>query len=119
MTKEERQQKLKARKELYYSLEWDLRGISDKLRNLKNHKGHSPAFKVLTSAVDVMLDQVRKDYSRYENRIIQANCRDDVEAMQKALNREKAKNAKLEKEIDQAKTSSGLFVDFVRKKLGV
>jgi len=117
MNKEEREQKLKDSKELYYSLESDLYCIRDKLTYLKKNRGHSPAFRMLVIAIDLMSDQVRSDHNRYVRRIRRADSSEDVSFMQKALNREKLKNSVLEKKIEEAKTSSGLFIDFVREKL--
>ncbi len=119
MTKEERAKKLKDRETAYYSLRNDLDSMRYKLNYLKIGKGHSRPFKMLRMAVDLMLDQVNKDYDRYVRRIRRADSSDDVSFMQKALNREKLKNAELEKKIEEAKTSSGLFINFVREKLGV
>lgn len=42
-----------------------------------------------------------------------------MRSLQKSLNREIKKNTELEKKIDEAKTSSGLFIDYVRKRIGI
>lgn len=120
MNKEERAQKLKDREDSYYSLRNDLDSIRWKLKDLGAHRGaRSYSFKMLNIAINLSLDQVRSDYDRYVRRIRRMDSNEDVSFMQKALNREKEKNAKLEKQIEEAKTSSGLFIDFVREKLGV
>jgi len=120
MNKEERQRKLETKEDSYYSLRSELSSLQWRLKDLKGYRGgRSSSFKLLNLAINLSLDQVENDYNRYVRRICRRDAEEDVELMQKALNREKVKNAKLEKEIEQAKTSSGLFVDFVRKKLGV
>lgn len=120
LSKEERQQKLKAREDSYYSLRYDLDSMQWRLRDLKGYRGgRSYAFKMLDIAINLALEQITKDYDRYVRRIRRIDACEDVSFMQKALNREKEKNAVLEKKIEEAKTSSGLFIDFVRKKLGV
>ena len=117
LNKEERQQALKARKDLYYSLGYDLMNIKEKLANLKKNRGQSPAFKMLMLAIDMMDSQIRDDFARYGRRIRFNDNSDNCLLLQKSLNREKKKNADLEKTIEKAKTSSGLFIDFVRSKL--
>ena len=119
MNTEERQQKLNDRKKLYYSLDSDLYSMREKLKNLEKHRGQSLAFKMLIIAIDMMTEQVRRDFSRYEKRISAASTNDNLKLVQASLNREKVKNAALEKKIEEAKTSSGLFIDFVREKLNI
>jgi hypothetical protein len=120
LSKEERQKKLKAKEDSYYSLRNDLDSMQWRLNDLKGYRGGSSyAFKILDIAINLALEQIRKDYHRYVRRIRRIDACEDVGFMQKALNREKEKNAVLEKKIEEAKTSSGLFIDFVRKKLGV
>lgn len=116
LTKEDREQKRKDSENRYYDLTNDLESMKRALKYLKNRR-QSDAFKMLNIAIDLMLDQVRYDYDRYVKRIRRADSGDDVRFIQKALNREKLKNAELEKKIEEAKTSSGLFIDFVREKL--
>lgn len=118
MDKADRAEKLKERQRAYYSLDNSLHDMREKLSSLKKHKGHSIAFKMLLNAIDLMSEQIRNDFSRYEKRVRNSDNSDTCVEMQKALNREKLKNAELEKKIEEAKTSSGLFIDFVRSKLG-
>ena len=106
MDKADRAEKLKERQRAYYSLDNSLHDMREKLSSLKKHKGHSIAFKMLLNAIDLMSEQIRNDFSRYEKRVRNSD------------NSEKLKNAELEKKIEEAKTSSGLFIDFVRSKLG-
>ena len=119
LNKEERKQALQARKELYYSLDYDLQCMKDKLLNLKKNRGHSPAFRMLVISIDLMSQQVRDDHSRYERRIRFNDNSDSCLQLQESLNRANKKNAALEKKIEEAKTSSGLFIDFVREKMGL
>lgn len=120
MNKEERQKKIKAKEESYYSLRSDLDNMLWRLKDLKGYRGgRSYAFKMLDTAINLALEQIRKDYDRYVIRIRRIDANEDVGFMQKALNREKIKNAELQKKIEEAKTSSGLFIDCVRKKLGI
>lgn len=119
LSKELRDEKLEARKKAYYSLDSDLYSMREKMRYIDGFKGNSTACRMLVLAIDAMSDQVRKDFYRYEKRIKAADMGDDLILVQKALNREKTKNAILEKKIEEAKTSSGLFIDFVREKLNL
>ena len=119
LNKQERQAALRARKDLYYSLSYDLTHMRDKIEGLKKHRGHSSAFKMLILAIDMMSEQVRNDFNRYERRMRFNDNSDNCILLQKALNREKENNLALERKIEEAKTSSGLFIDFVRSKLGI
>jgi len=119
LTKEERAEKLKKREDSYYSLRNKLDSIRWQLKDISENKRRTYSFKLLDIAINLSLDQVNKDYDRYVRRIRIADHSEDVSFMQQALNREKAKNAELEKKIEEAKTSSGLFIDFIREKLGI
>lgn len=119
MNQDERKKAHEQRKQLYYSLENDLWRIEIKLSNLKKNRGQTPAFKNLMIAVEMMREQIRRDYLRYENRINAANAKDQVSEMQKALNRERAKREELEKQVKEATESSGLFIKYARKALGI
>lgn len=117
MNKQERADALKKREKAYYSLRRKLSYIKDSLNELKSHRGHSVAFKMLMLAIDAMQDQIRKGYIRYEARILSQSNHDTLLDMSQSLNREIIKNKALEKKIEEAKTSSGLFIDFVREKM--
>ena len=117
MNKESRNLRVEERKRIYYSLDSDLLGVQDKMISIRRNRGHSPAFKMLLIAIQLMRDQVQKDHARYERRIRRIDDREVSKFLQNSLNREKEKNAILEKKIEEAKTSSGLFIDFVREKL--
>ena len=119
MDKEERAKKLEAQQESYYSLRNKLDSLGWQLRDINEGRRRTYAFKLLDIAINLSLEQVTKDHDRYVRRIRRADATEDVSFMQKALNREKLKNAELEKKIEEAKTSSGLFIDFVRSKLSI
>ena len=119
MNKEERAFKLKERSKAYYSLRHKLHNMKDCLNELKDHRGHTVAFKMLILAIDAMQDQIRRDSDRYEKRICNQNNHDELVDLSKSFNREVIKNKDLEKKIEEAKTSSGLFIDFVREKCGM
>lgn len=119
ITKEERQVKIKEQEQAYYSLRNELDGLTWSLRRINEGKNRKYEFKLLKIAINLTLEQIRKDHERYVRRIRAKDASEDVKFMQKALNREKEKNAILEKKIEEAKTSSGLFIDFARKKLGL
>ena len=116
MDKSKREVELSKRKSQLNKLKNEVYYMRDKLSSFSKNK-HSPAYKVALSALDVLSNQIEQDYNRYVKRIWSDEASQEVEFMQKALNREKAKNFELEQEIEKAKTSSGLFVEFVRKKL--
>ena len=65
-----------------------------------------------------MEEQVQLDLYRYEKRIGKMSERDEIASLQKSLNRERLKREKLEKKVNEAKESSGLFIKYVREKLG-
>ncbi len=116
MIESEREARLNKKKDEYNKLRYEVYHIRDVVASFSKTK-HSPAYKVALSALDVLGNQIEQDYSRYVKRIERIGIRQEIEFMQKALNREKAKNFELEQKIEEAKTSSGLFVEFVRKKL--
>jgi hypothetical protein len=106
------------RKKAYYSLRNDIDLIKQKLIDIKKNRGRSPAFKVLMSALDVFTEQVDRDFSRYEKRIKSISNGDVALELQQALNRERKLREELEKKVKEASESSGLFIKFVRGKLG-
>jgi hypothetical protein len=117
MDKEQLKLNLEQRKWAYYSLKNDLHVIKDKLNNIKNNRGHSPAFKVLSSALDVFNEQVDRDYYRYEKRIGSRINNNIAMELQQALNRERKLREQLESKVKEASESSGLFIKYVREKL--
>jgi len=116
MNESEREARLNKKKDEFNEMKREVYYMRDKLSSFGKNK-YSPAYKVALSALDVLSNQIEQDYSRYVKRIERIGIRQEIEFMQKALNREKTKNFELEQKIEEAKTSSGLFVDFVRKKL--
>ena len=118
MNESEREARLNKKEDEYNEMKCEVYYLRDKLSSFGKNK-HSPAYKVALSALDVLSNQMERDYSRYVKRIERIGIRQEIEFMQKALNREKTKNFELEQKIEEAKTSSGLFADFVRKKLKI
>jgi len=118
MNKSEWDANLKKKKDEYNKMRDEVYFMRSNLSSFSKNK-HSPAYKVALSALDVLSNQIDQDYNRYIKRINRIGVGQEVKFMQKALNREKAKNFELEQKIEEAKTSSGLFVDFVRKKLKI
>lgn len=119
MITKEQLSKLDEKKRCYYSLSTDLEQMARKLSLLNNHRKHSSAFQNLRLAIEIMQEQVNDDYNRYVKNVRRLKDRDDVANMQHQLNRERAKRQELEKQIKMATESSGLFIKFVRQKLGV
>ncbi len=119
LTKEERAAKLKAKEDAYYSLRNELDSINWTLRRISEGKKRTYAFKLLAIAINLTLEQIKNDYDRYVRRIRRMDASEDVALIQRSLNRANKKNAELEKKIQEAKTSSGLFIDFVRDKLNL
>ena len=117
MDKEELKQKHNERKKAYYSLRGDVDNMRYKLQDLGKHRGHSSAYKVLISALDVFRDQVSADFNRYERRIRFIDNSDTALELQQALNRERKLRQELENKIKEASESSGLFISYVRSKL--
>lgn len=118
MDKETMKTALQERENAYYSLSNDLFYMEDKLRSLKKHRGHSPAFKGLLISLELMRAQVDQDFYRYKSRIGQRSYHYEMSSLQKSLNRERLKRENLEKKVNEAKVSSGLFISYVREKLG-
>ena len=119
MDSDERKKRLKKRNDTLMTASAKLQNIRWILDDLQVYLGRSPEFKMLDTSIDLMTNKIHDDLSYFERRIEISKDREGVKFMQKALNREKEKNAKLEKKIEEAKTSSGLFIDFVREKLGM
>lgn len=101
----------------FYSLRSDIRYIKENLSDIKFGRRHSDAFKLLMLALDGFEDQIYRDYDRYVKKVDSIVKRDELRELQQSLNRERKIRADLEKKIEEAKTSSGLFISYVRKKL--
>lgn len=119
MKQESREDKLRESEKKYYDLRSKLGYFRRELIDLKKHRGHSSAFRNLLSSIEIMEDKIKEDYMRYALLIRKADVRDEVREIQNALNRERTKREELESKIEEAKTSSGLFIKYVRGKLGV
>lgn len=123
MTDEEKtKKKLEAfekRKQRYYSMSSMIQNMVWKLKDIERSRGHTTAFKQLMLALDAYDQQIRDDFSRYEKQINRRRDRDDVKQLQQALNRERTLRQELESKVKEASESSGLFIKFVRNKLGI
>lgn len=98
------------------SLIWN---IESDLRNIEKHKGRSLAFKNLENALKIFEQQVEADHRRFSNRVDINNRRKEVRDMQQSLNRERKLREELESKVKEASESSGLFISYVREKLGL
>lgn len=123
MTKEEkkkyRQEAFEKRKSEYYSLSATINNMQRKLKNIEKNRGHTIAFKQLMLALDGYEQQIREDFSRYDKNIKRSSHMLEVKSLQQSLNRERKLREELEHKVKEATTSSGLFIKFVREKLGV
>lgn len=119
MEKESIREALEEKKRRYYSLRYKLEGIKSELLHLKKHRGHTPAFKQLLISIDMMQDQVQSDFNRYEKGVKRIEERREIKSLQNSLSREQKKRLELETKIKEATESSGLFIRYVREKLGL
>ena len=116
---EGRKKLLKDRQEKYYSLRGKIRDMRYILEDIFRTRGTSAAYIASVASLELLQGQIHEDYLRYERRFNKATQRDDVASIQKALNRERLKREALESKIEEAKTSSGLFIKYVKSKLNV
>lgn len=107
------------RKAKYYSLDHRLNTLYREMKDLRGYRGHCIAYRQLMLAIEGMQEKIRDDYCRYEKSISRRTRRNDMAQLQKSLNRERAKREELEAKVNEATTSSGLFIKYVREKLGV
>ena len=119
MDTEDRKRLSDIRKLKYYSLRGKIEDMRYVLKDAYSDRGKSPAYIASMASLELLQKQVREDFSRYEKRIDTSSQKDEVALIQKALNRERLKRETLEAKIEEAKTSSGLFIKYVRGKLGV
>ena len=98
------------------SLIWN---IESDLRDIEKHKGRSLAFKNLENALKIFEQQVYADHRRFSNRVDINNRMKEVRDMQQSLNRERKLREELESKVKEASESSGLFISYVREKLGL
>ena len=107
------------KQQAYYSLSYDIHIFRQKMLELRKGRGHITEFKLLDAALDLFERKIEEDYKRYVLRIKAFSERKELKEMQQSLNRERKTRAALEVKIKEASESSGLFIKFVRNKLGV
>ena len=118
ISKGERAAKLKDKSDKYNRIHYKLEELKYELTNIFGHKG-GRKYGLLALAIDSAQDQLKLDYDRYVRRIRTLDNSDAMRSLQKSLNRERKKSAELEEKIDEARTSGGLFIDYVKNKLGI
>ena len=119
LRKQRREKILLEKKQAANSLRWKLDDMSRCLKRDKKFLGRSEAYENLCIAVNFMLDQVSDDEARYKRILENKSAREEMQELQQALNRERKLRQELENKISEATTSSGLFIKYVRDKLGV
>lgn len=117
MNKEERESKLSDKSDKYNRINYKLENLKYELTDTFGPRGRK--YNLLFLAIDSAQQQLKLDYDRYVRRIRIIDNSEEMRSLQKSLNREIKKNTELEKKIDEAKTSSGLFIDYVRKRIGI
>lgn len=117
MNKEERDSKITAKSDKYNRVLYKLDDIKYEFTDIFGPR--SRKYNLLFLAIDSVQEQLKLDYDRYVRRIRIIDNSEDMRSLQQSLNREIKKNIELEKKIDEAKTSSGLFIDYVRKRMGI
>lgn len=110
---------IKRKTDEYYVLSNRLENMKLALENIKGRKGHTVAFKQLILAIEGYDQQLRTDHARYVKQIKSRANSSIIKELQTSLNRERKLREKLEVQVKEASESSGLFIRFVRDKLGV
>ena len=119
LRKQRREEMLEKKKQAVYSLRCKLDDMEYTLRRNTKFLGRSEAYENLCIAVNFMLDQISDDEARYKRILENKSAREEMQELQQALNRERKLRQELENKISEATTSSGLFIKYVRDKLGV
>ncbi len=119
MSAENRIKEMEEAKKRYYELESMCWNFRNRLHSIKKHKGHSDEFRMLDIALKKFEDKVRSDYKRYELRVKRKEDSQEVKQMQQALNRERKLRHEAEARMKEAATSGGLFIEYVKTKLGM
>lgn len=114
LTKEQRDELLEKRRQIYYSLDDEIDRIRHKLQDLKQF-GTSNEARNFKLAADIMSNKIRRDMNRFNAVVTNEAYREECALLQKSLNRANKKNLELESKIEEAKSSSGLFIDFCEK----
>ena len=78
LTKEERQEKIKEQDEAYYSLRSELDSLTWSLGRINEGRTRKYEFKLLKIAINLTLEQIRKDHDRYVKRIRIKDANEEV-----------------------------------------
>jgi fructoselysine-6-P-deglycase FrlB-like protein len=103
----------------YAKLCYLIMNMESNLRDIDKYKGRSLAFRNLENALRIFQQQVDEDHRRFNARVKVNEARSEVRDMQQTLNRERKLREELESKIKEASESSGLFISYVREKLGL
>lgn len=101
---------------------WDKINQLDQMKTILDNisgKRNSPAHKTLVAALDVYRDQIERDYERFKCVYNNKTTFDDMCLLQQKLNRETKLRVGLEEKVKEASESSGLFIKYVKEKLGL
>lgn len=82
------------------------------LRDIKKHKGRSLALEIFEQKVD-------EEHRSFKKRVRNNTVTLDNRLLQQSLNRERKLREDLETKVKEASESSGLFISYVREKLGL
>lgn len=119
LRKQRREEMLAEKRNTMDSIGWKLNEVERTLRKNEKFLGRSDAYKNLTITLRWMQDQLSEDQTRYERILERQSEKEEMQELQQALNRERKLRQELENKITEATTSSGLFIKYVRDKLGV
>lgn len=119
MTAEEKTKYHNKQKEKFYKMKGKLESIKHELFGFKSTRGHSEEYKLLEIALNKMIDKINVDHQRYKLRIKRQYEKDIVKDLQQSLNRERKLRHDLEKKVEEASISGGLFIKYVRNKLKI
>ena len=116
LSEEQKECKLKERQEKHRSMDYK---IFNMISELESEGGRSIEYNQLLLALRGYSYKLDREMRQYESRIKGLTLRDELKEMQTALNRERTLRENLEAKVKDATESSGLFIRFVRDKLGV
>jgi len=119
LRKKRREERLAEKRKSLDKILWKLNDVSYALRREETFLGRSSAYKNLMIALDWMEDQVVEDLNRYERIIENKSAREEMQQLQQALNRERKLREELETKVKEASISGGLFIEYVKGKLGI
>lgn len=119
MDAEKRRQLAKDRTDKYHALAKELSSLRWKIKDIVSTRLNKTALQHLVDSLTLAEEQIQRDYDRYINRLRTYDDKDEISKLQAALNRERIKREELQAKVDEATTSSSLFIKFCRDKLGV